>query len=194
MGAAAYGVLGVFVPWQLAVLVGWNAAALVMVGWILLAVLPLDAPATARLAMREDNSRIATDILLVGASLSSLVGVGFALVKSSSVKGGVSVALTLVAVLTVVLAWAVVHTVYLLRYARLYYANVGGITFHGDDDPDYRDFAYIAFTVGMTYQVSDTDISTKQVRRTITHHALLSYLFGTVVVAMTINVVASLVK
>jgi uncharacterized membrane protein len=98
-------------------------------------------------------------------------------------------------VLTVVLSWTVVHTVYMLRYAQLYYARGGkGVEFNGGEPPDYRDFAYLAFTIGMTYQVSDTDLTTKPIRRTATHHALLSYLFGTVVVAMTINVVASLVK
>ena len=66
--------------------------------------------------------------------------------------------------------------------------------FNEQDDPDYRDFMYLALTIGMTYQVSDTDLTTKIVRRTATRHALLSYLFGTVVVAMMINVVAGLLK
>ena len=95
---------------------------------------------------------------------------------------------------TVVLSWLVVHTVYMLRYARLHYMTGGGVDFPGDEAPDYRDFAYLALTIGMTYQVSDTGFTNKQLRRTATHHALLSYLFGTVVVAVTINVVASLVR
>jgi uncharacterized membrane protein len=193
-GVVAAIAVGAFAPWQLAVLAGWSVAAGVMVGWILGTVLPLDGVATAATATREDNSRIATDVILVAASVASLVGVAFALVKSNSEEGSAGAVMTAVAVLTVVLSWAVVHTVYLLRYARLYYAERRGVDFNADEDPDYRDFAYLAFTIGMTYQVSDTDLTTRPIRRTATHHALLSYLFGTVVVAMTINVVASLVK
>jgi uncharacterized membrane protein len=146
------------------------------------------------MATREDNSRVLADILLVGASVASLVGVGFALMKSNDMDASTGAGLTGLAVLTVVLSWTVVHTVYMLRYAQLYYAGGKGVDFNGGEPPDYRDFAYLAFTIGMTYQVSDTDLTTKPIRRTATHHALLSYLFGTVVVAMTINVVASLVK
>ena len=186
--------LGAVGPWQLAVLAGWNAAAAVMVGWILWSLLPLDGAGTAALATREDNSRVLADVLLVGASVASLVGVGFALMKSTAMDPGPAAGLTAMAVLTVVQSWAVVHTVYMLRYARLFYVDRAGVDFNGDAEPDYRDFAYLAFTIGMTYQVSDTDLTTKPIRRTATHHALLSYLFGTVVVAMTINVVASLVR
>ena len=80
------------------------------------------------------------------------------------------------------------------RYADLYYTQDGGIDFNGDDVPDYRDFAYLAFTIGMTYQVSDTNLQTKAVRRTALRHALLSYLFGTAIIAVMINVVASIAR
>ena len=86
-----------------------------------------------------------------------------------------------------------VHTVYMLRYADLYYRGPkGGITFAGKEDPDYKDFAYVAFTLGMTFQVSDTDLTGKRVRRTALHHALLSYVFGTGIVAITVSSVAAL--
>ena len=87
-----------------------------------------------------------------------------------------------------------IHAVFTLRYARLYYAEAGGVDFNEASDPDYRDFLYLALTLGMTYQVSDTDITSKAIRRTATRHGLLSYVFGTVIVAMTINVVAGLVR
>jgi uncharacterized membrane protein len=93
----------------------------------------------------------------------------------------------------VALAWACVHTVYALRYARLYYAPpLGGIDFPGDDSPDYRDFVYLAFTIGMAFQVSDTGLSQKRIRRVATRHALLAYLFGAVILAVAINSVAGL--
>ncbi len=94
--------------------------------------------------------------------------------------------------ISVLLAWAVVHTVYALRYADLYYSLEGGIQFNEVEAPDYRDFAYLAFTIGMTYQVSDTNLQAKAIRHTALRHALLSYLFGTAIIAMTINIVAGL--
>lgn len=188
-------VVGRAAPWQVSALAGWNAGATVMLGWVLSRLLPLDGAGTKANAMREDNSRVVADVVLVGASVASLVGVGFALLKSNDMAASTGAALTGLAVLTVVLSWTVVHTVYMLHYARLYYGDGGtGVEFNGGEPADYRDFAYLAFTIGMTYQVSDTDLTTKPMRRAATHHALLSYLFGTVVVAMTINVVASLVK
>ncbi len=100
--------------------------------------------------------------------------------------------MTALGVASVVLAWGVVHTVFTIRYADLYYRHNGGIDFNEKDDPDYRDFAYLAFTIGMTYQVSDTDLQTKAIRRTALKQALLSYLFGTAMIALTINIVAGL--
>jgi uncharacterized membrane protein len=85
-----------------------------------------------------------------------------------------------------------VHTIYTLRYADLYYTGSGGIDFNQTDDPDYSDFAYLAFTIGMTYQVSDTNLQTKVIRHTALRHAMLSFVFGTAIIAMTINIVAGL--
>ena len=100
--------------------------------------------------------------------------------------------LTALAIGSVALAWLAVHTVWLLRYARLYFTPPdGGIDFHGEA-PAYADFAYLALTVGMCFQVSDTDLTGKRMRRTALHHALLSYLYGTVIVAVTVNSVAGL--
>ena len=97
--------------------------------------------------------------------------------------------------LSVVLSWTIVHTVYALRYARAYYSEPnGGIEFNEEEPPTYTDFAYFAFTVGMTFQVADTNITSKAVRRITLHHALLSYLFGAVLLGLVINVVSTLLK
>lgn len=165
----------------MAVLAAWSTTAAAMVAWVLSAVLPRDEVGTASIATKEDNSRFTTDVLLVSACIASLVGVGFALVKAANEHGMAKAVTTGLAVLSVVLSWAVVHVVYLLHYARLYYEEDGGIQFIGENAPDYRDFAYLAFTIGMTYQVSDTDLTSRPIRRAATHHALLSYLFGTVI-------------
>ena len=132
--------------------------------------------------------------MLVSASVASLPGVGFALVKASSTAGTSRALITAVAVVTVALSWFSVHAVYTLRYADLYYRADGGIDFHDDGAPDYRDFAYVAFTIGMTFQVSDTDLVSRPIRRTALRHALLSYLFGIAVIATTINAVAGLLN
>jgi uncharacterized membrane protein len=128
-------------------------------------------------------------------SVVSLVGVAFTLVQAGRDHGGAKTLLIGLVVLTVTFGWATVYTVYTLRYGDLYYNDpVGGINFHDDEPPDYIDFAYIALTIGMTFQVSDTDIQERPIRRTAVKHALLSYLFGAVIVAVTINVVAGLLS
>jgi uncharacterized membrane protein len=184
-------------PWQVASLLGWDTAALILVTLVLVVVLRSDSRATHALARREDNSRGATEVIVLFAGLASLVGVGLALVKGAHAQGAGQAWITVLAVTSVVLSWLAVQTVFTLRYAHHFYSDdggIGGVDFNGDDEPDYRDFAYLAFTIGMTYQVSDTSLTTKVMRRTATRQSLLSYLFGTFVVAMTINVVAGLVK
>jgi uncharacterized membrane protein len=193
-GAVAFAVAMAFIPWQAAVLVGWDAMSLVFLGWVIVEVWDRDAAATAAMATREDDSRAAADLLIVSASVVSLGAVGLGLIKAGQAHGATKAAITAVTVLSVFLAWGVVQTVFMLRYARVYYGGSRGIDFNEKDEPDFRDFAYLALTVGMTYQVSDTNLRAKPVRRTVTRHALLSYLFGTVVVAMMINVVASLLR
>ena len=93
-----------------------------------------------------------------------------------------------------VASWLAINLDFTLRYAHLYYSDpVGGVDFGGTSEPDYRDFAYLAFTIGMTYQVSDTDLLTCRFRRVLLLHALLSYLFGVVIIAAVINVSAGFI-
>ncbi len=193
-GLFAFGIAMTVAPWQVSSLAGWDVWAGVFVAWVWWNVARLNGSATARSAMIEDDSRPASDLVLIAASVASLLGVGLALLKASSETGSAQGLITAVAVLSVVLSWAAVHTVFTLRYARTYYEEGGGIDFNDDRSPDYRDFAYVAFTIGMTYQVSDTDLTSKPIRMTALRHALLSYLFGIVVVAITINVVAGLLN
>jgi uncharacterized membrane protein len=193
-GLVAFAVAMALVAWQVAVLVGWDATAATMLGWIIVVTHPRDHRGTRALAEREDDSRAAADFFILSACSVSLVAVGFVLVKAGQTHGTAKALITTLAVVSVFLAWAAVHAIFTLRYARLYYTEGGGIDFNSDEEPDYRDFAYVALTLGMTYQVSDTDLGTKVVRQTATRHGLLSYLYGTVVVAVMINVVASLLR
>jgi uncharacterized membrane protein len=195
-GSVSGGLAAALYAWQLAALVGWGVSAATFVVWVWASVARFTPDETRELATREDDGRVATTILLLSASVASLVGVALALFKASNSRTPDRPALTVAAVVTVALSWVVVHTVFTLRYAHLFYtAPEGGIDFKADEEhPDYQDFAYIAFTVGMTFQVSDTDIRGRKIRRTVLKHALLSYLFGAVILAVVVNVIAGIVK
>jgi uncharacterized membrane protein len=183
-------------PWQFAALGGWDVAAGVYVAWVWTTVGGWSPEDTRSHATREDTSRVATSLILLGASVASLVGTGFDLLKAHQAHGAGRLTLTVIAVLTVALSWTVVHTVFALRYAHEYYTEpVGGINFKVPGEfPDYQDFGYVAFTVGMTFQVSDTDIEARRTRRTVLRHALMAYLFGAVILAVVVNVIASLLN
>jgi uncharacterized membrane protein len=192
-GVLAFTLTWVLVPWQVALLAGWDAAAALYIAWIWLSLRHKDAEVTKELATSEDSSRTAADFMLIWASVANLVGVGFALLEASSKSGAVQAVITAIAILGVALSWIAVNTVFALRYAHLYYGDVpGGISFNDDDPPTYAEFAYLAFTIGMTYQVSDTAVTARAIRRSVLRHALLSYLFGVFVLAVTINFVAGL--
>ena len=185
--------VGLAAPLALALLIGWDTACVVYMAWIWVTILRRDADQTARRATTMDPDRTVTDGLLLVAAVASLAAVGTVLVNAAQQHGiaeGLQVGLGLA---SVVLSWGMVHTVYTLRYAHMYYDGPdGGIDFNDTGPPTYADFAYLAFTIGMTFQVSDTSLQAADVRRTALRHALLSYLFGTGILASTINLVASL--
>jgi len=193
-GVAATAAMGLLGDWALAPVSGWDAAALVFLCWTGATIRGFDGAQTRRHALREDPSRPVTSALLLGAAVASLVAVGLVMAKSGR-GNGPNAALVALGVGSVVVSWAVVHLVFLLKYAELYYGEPeGGVDFGGDDQPRYADFAYLAYTIGMTFQVSDTGLRTTRFRSTALRHALLGYLFGTVIVATTINLVAGLSK
>ena len=190
----AVGVASAFAtPWQVALLVGWDAALAVYVAWVWLSVGRLDAEATKAVAMTEDLSHAAAELTLIVASVINLAAVAFALIEAGKQTSGAAGMISGATVLSVTLSWAVIHTVYALRYARLFYERGGGVEFE-DGAPDYADFAYLAFTIGMTYQVSDTPLTSKVMRRVAIRHTLLSYLFGAIIGATVINFVVSLFR
>ncbi len=174
------------------VLTGWCVVALIFIGTVWTRIVPADADRTMQLATSEDDSRAATDLVLVSACVISLVGVAFVLIHAGRSSGMAKATLTGLAVLAVVVSWATVQTVFTLRYAHEWWTTRAGVDFNEHEQPSYLDFAYLAFTIGMTYQVSDTDITTKTMRRTVLKHALLSFVFGTMIIAVMINVIAGL--
>jgi uncharacterized membrane protein len=178
--------------WSVAALIAMDAASLIFVIQVWFAVAGLDAAETERVAGPEDESPLAAEVVLLAAGVASLLAVVFTIAEAGNEGAPQRGFLTVLAIVSVALAWTAVHTVFILRYARLYYSPPnGGIDFHGEN-PDYKDFAYLGLTIGMTYQVSDTDLAGKRIRHVALRHALLSYVFGTVIVATTISSVAAL--
>jgi uncharacterized membrane protein len=178
-----------------AMLAGWDVAAVLYLLWVWVAVRRLDVSQTRELAAREALNGATAELVVLGAGVASLLAVAFALLGAGKAAGETKAYLIGIGVLSVVLSWAVVHIVYALRYARAYYSPPdGGIDFNEPDLPTYLDFAYFSFTIGMTFQVADTNITAKPVRRIVLRHALLSYLFGAVILAVAINLVATLLS
>lgn len=193
-GLVVAAVLARFAPWQVTVLSAWIVAAATFVGRVWFRTHALSADETAKGATREDASRASAHLMIIGASVASLVGVGVTLARASGASGATKVVLTIAAILTVITSWVLVQTVFTLRYAHAYYGHpVGGIDFNSDEAPDYHDFAYLAFTIGMTFQVADTNLTNRAMRRLTLRHALLAYLFGAVILATTINITASFI-
>lgn len=179
--------------WALAVILGWAAACITYIGWVWIVIGRQDADLTARHATREDPSRGVSEFLILLAGLASLGAIGVLLLGTTVTSGSQRGLLAGVAIASVALSWVLIHTLFTLRYASLYYSgSPGGINFNQSAAPRYSDFAYLAFTIGMTYQVSDTSIQTHSLRMTTLRHALLSFPFGSVILATLINLVAAL--
>jgi uncharacterized membrane protein len=192
-GTVAFGLAILQSPWQVAITLAWVVSGGVFLVWVWLQVRHADGQRTAELARVEDPSRIASHLLLIAASGASLVAVALALLEARDEGGAAKIFMITVAGLCLLVSWTTVNTVFTLRYASQYYGDTpGGIDFGKEPSPTYADFAYLAFTIGMTYQVSDTQLSSGEVRKSALRHALLSFVFVTSVVAMTINIVAQL--
>jgi uncharacterized membrane protein len=188
----------VFRP-SLGPLAGYDAAMLFYIVRVWLKIWPLDAEGTSAIAAREDPTRRTADVVVLLAAVASLGAVAVVIVQSHSTQGSMQGLEIGLGAGSVVVSWLLVHTIYTLKYARLYYRGSkdqaeGGVDFEHNVRPPYSDFAYLSFTIGMTFQVSDTDLQSAEYRRMALHHALLSYLFGAVILAATINLVAGLAK
>ena len=192
IGVVAGVLTAAFGSWIYAPAVGWDAMALVFTATVWLGIWPLSKQATASRATREDPSRATSDVLTLCAAVASLAAVGILLVRAHHSHGATQAMLAGLGLLSVAVSWATVHTIFTLRYALMYYTEpVGGVDFKGHE-PCYRDFAYLALTIGMTFQVSDTDLKSTDMRATALRHGLLSYLFGSIILAASVNLIAGL--
>lgn len=202
IGVAAAVVTGLLGDWTYAPAVGFDIAGALFLVTTWLAVGRMDPVATARHATREDPTRRLTRLIILAAAVASLAGVGTLLLGTTS--GANRAGAAVLGLGSVAIAWLVVHSLFTLHYAELYYGPgggdparpgaepTGGIDFALDTPPQYSDFAYLAFTIGMTYQLSDTPLTTRVLRMSVLRHALLSYLFGSLILGASVNLIASL--
>ena len=163
-----------FVMWPAAILLGWDGASICYLAWTWKIVGGLNAEGTRRHAHIEDASRRTAEGIVLAAGVALLAAVGLVLVKAGQSHGGTKAYLITIGIVSVMLSWATIHTVFMLRYTRTHYQSPkGAVDFNETDPPTYLDFAYLAFTIGMTFQVSDTNLTTKPIRRIALSHALI---------------------
>ncbi|MEU1278640.1 DUF1345 domain-containing protein [Streptomyces sp. NPDC005805] len=191
LGAAAGVGVGFAADVGLGVLAGIAVTELVFVlaGWAVL--WPMDATETHRNARREDFKPVTEELVVVSVALCGLVAIVLLLLRGQSDDGHAAAAAALCGVF---MAWSALHLMYATRYAYVYYASGGGIDFNSKDPPAYRDFFYFSYNLGMTYQVSDTDVSSSEIRSIVLRHSLVSYVFGTGILATAINLVVGIVS
>jgi uncharacterized membrane protein len=183
-----------FVGWQYTPLLAWDFTGVAFLFFAWTGLHNLIGEQTSSLAIVEDPGRAITDVLLVLASIASLVAVGILLFQAANLTRAIRLMQVALGTISVIISWLLVHTIYILKYARLYYKNKGGIEFYSEELPSYSDFAYVAFTIGMTFQISDNNFKTSELRKTALRHAMLSYLFGTVILASIISFILGLGK
>ena len=201
IGVAAGVLCNVLISNQLALslMIAWDVGALIFLGLTWRVILRSNAHFTKARATSEDPGRTGVFLIAIGSSLVSVFAAVFVLHgKKEMVNPNFIGFLDTLAVFAVVLAWIMTHTAYALRYARLYYRPWKGdiregLKFPGNEPPDDMDFAYFSFVLGMAFQVSDVTITCKHIRRTVLWHSLQSFLYNTVILALSLNLLFGMV-
>ena len=159
VGATVAVIVSLMHQWRFAPIGAWDSAAAIYLIWVWYDIWPMGSEQTKSHAKRENPGRTLAEVVLVASSVASLVAVGFLITQATNSSGPLTAFEIALGMLSVILSWAVVHTNYTLKYAKLFYGSPeGGIDFNEKAPPRYQDFAYLAFTLGMTFQVSDTNI------------------------------------
>lgn len=178
--------------------IGWDAGALLFLVLTFLAVGDA-APERLRRRARQDDTKLWAILAVVAvAAVASLASLAFVLQKGAGSGGPSLVARSVAACLTLILSWLVMHTTFAIRYAHWFYGDGrtkgehrGGLAFPGAERPDFWDFLYYAFVVGMTCQVSDVQVTSRPMRRLTLAHGLLSFFFNAGVLAVAVNILAT---
>ncbi|MGH8654050.1 MAG: DUF1345 domain-containing protein [Gammaproteobacteria bacterium] len=178
----------------------WNGFALTDVFLAWCTILRSDPDRIRRMAQRQDvSTTIMFTVVIIAASI-SLLAVGFLLGPAKGVAQENLTSHLAVSVVAVVSSWYLVHTVFALRYAHLFYLaskhkpQVEGLTFPGEQEPDYVDFAYFAFIIGMTFQVSDVQVTSRKMRQLVLLHGVLAFAFNTVILALSVSVISQILS
>jgi uncharacterized membrane protein len=175
-------------------LVAWVAAVVLYLGLVYHVMASASVASIRRRAALEDEGRMGLLVLTVSSALASLGAIIIELGSGQNLGNGRDSLHLILAVVTILASWAFIHTIFALHYAHEFYhegARVGGgLTFPGNEQPDYWDFVYFSFVVGMTAQVSDVGISSKPIRRTVTAHGVVSFIFNAALLALTVNIAA----
>jgi uncharacterized membrane protein len=178
-------------------LIAWDAGVALYLGLVCEMITRAPVGEIRRRAAMEDEGHIGMLVLPTGAALASFAAI-IAEFGSLPGQGGARLPGQLIlAVLTILLSWAFTHMIFALHYAHEYYGEdggrSGGLVFPGEEAPDYWDFVYFSFVIGMTSQVSDVAISSKAIRRTAAAHGVLSFVFNAALLALTVNIAASVI-
>ena len=176
-------------------MIGGDAAGFVLLAMVASLIVSADAASTRRRAATEDPGRLVVWVIVLAVCSFSLFAAIFVLHDAQSLSSTEQSLVTGLALATAIMSWLLTHAAFTLRYAHLYYrgaaSDEGGIKFAGDDRPDNLDFAYFAFTIGMCFQVSDTEVSDRLIRRTVLSHAVLSFVYNTGILALVLNIVTA---
>jgi uncharacterized membrane protein len=187
------------------IMISWGSCAstIILLNWlIILTAHPREMRQIARL---KDSSRFIILLFVITASCVSLFAIIFLLLNHSKDAQHVhAIRHVLMSIGSVAISWWMLHTVFTMSYAHMYYTNtpadddpkdavVGGLQFPDEDNPDYLDFVYFSFVIGMTFQVSDVEIASRSIRRLALLHAVISFAFNTAIVALSINVISGLI-
>jgi uncharacterized membrane protein len=174
-------------------LVGWNAAGLVLLTLSWLPIARSSPDATHKRAAAEDPGRTLVYVFVLVASTVSLLAAVVLSRQAKTLPPDVAHRMGMLCLLTVAVSWALLHTAFTLRYGRLYYRadseGIGGVEFPGKEEPSYFDFAYFAFTIGMCFQTSDVCVTSHQIRRAVLLHAVISFAYNTAILAFVLNLV-----
>jgi uncharacterized membrane protein len=197
VGLVVSAVTAVATDWRLAtrLLTGWDIAVVLYLALAFHVIASSDVRRIRDNAARQDEGQLTILACTVAAALASLAAIVAEL--GTSVAGAARPRGQLIlAAATILLSWAFIHTMFALHYAHEFYDETGGrgMAFPGDDaDPDYLDFVYFSFVIGMTSQVSDVAITSKLIRRTATAHGVVSFLFNAALLALTVNIAAGVI-
>jgi uncharacterized membrane protein len=185
---------------RVSLLAGWDAFALcyLAIGWMMIA--RTDEVQTRLRAQRNDPGGYLIFVLIVVAASASFVAIGFMVGDIKQVDFWSRAERLTLSITALLLSWLLIHTLFAFHYARLYYylpsegkQHHRGLRFPDDDEPDYLDFAYYSFVVGMTSQVSDVDVLSRPMRRLTLIHGVLSFVYNIAILAMSINIIGGVI-